>query len=254
MTISDDPTVIESQRRGIAGTGMTEARALQIESDHDTLLARPVITDLDAVPDVILTGLAEGHVLTYNAALDVWQGSPPQGGISEVNTVVDPFKLSFSNLFTVTESAAGVAAVVVNLGTTATTVAAGNHVHNYTKRERVTWAPSGNLSSGVRLLGTFNLVLLAGVEYVLEAELKGRVRGAVNSSYYTERITINGVASTSEIMQCVGGVPADLQHEANQTLTGTGAAIAITAELIYSSGDATDVRAGKMIVRAWPRR
>ena len=265
MTDIDDIYLIEVVERGLPGDGFTTAEATAIRTDLDTMLARPVITRLDAVPDVVLSAIANGDILVYDTSTATWKNlQPDANGIqtlengSAIGGATETRKIDFrAGLYAAGTGIANLVSVEAAFAGsgTADSVARSDHTHNPMLRQRTPFAATGLLSSGFRTLASQSITLLNGVTYLVEAETRGTVKGGgAGSSYYLERLTINGVVFTSPQMQAVGGVPRDLQHSHVQTITGTGVAITITAAIGYDTGDAIDVRAGDLIVRAWPNR
>lgn len=245
----NDVQIIEVQHRGLPGTGMTLAEYTTLRSDANTLLARPVITILDDVPDVILTSPAAGHILVRDAAGN-WVNQAPSPAI----TVTDSASIDL----TLTGTDLTAAAIFAGSGS-ASTVARSDHAHTADTVTRATFGPGGYMSTGTRSLASANVTLANGIPYLVQARLNMQMRGAdAGAAYYQLTVTINGVARTStggsNGFWAVQGVPDKTTWEFSQQITGTGAAITCSASVSYFSGAGFYTDAGELAIELRPGR
>ena len=77
MADLDDIVLITVAPLGAPGTGITNTQYASLDSDRNALLARPNITTLGAVPDVVLTSLAAGQTIVWNATTSKWNNATP---------------------------------------------------------------------------------------------------------------------------------------------------------------------------------
>jgi hypothetical protein len=251
-------------RPGLPGDSADAIRMAQIEADHDTLLARPAITSLDAVPGVDTSGAVDGASLVYDSgdATNPWKAGVPTGSIAHVLAADAPVEdnvtfLNFGSGLLVDNPSAGYISVYpVYSGTgSASSASRSDHTHTTPSMTVAAYTASGNLSSGSRLLVSQNVTLASGVPYLIIARLRSVQRGSGGSSYYKLFLNINSLTTrTSVQLQCVGGVPDPRTFEHSHTMTGTGAAITVSASIIYDSGDPVDVRAGELLIELHPAR
>ena len=156
-------------------------------------------------------------------------------------------------------SESGRAHLQLVFGATTDTIARGNHNHVQPLPVRVTTAPSGYISGGSQPLGSTSVTLTNGIAYVVEAELYGQFRGADSgAAYYTLSITIDGNTYTSPGGEsgfwCVQGVPDKVQWQHERRLTGTGAAVAVSASAAWHSGSGFNIDRTYLKVRVRPDR
>lgn len=238
-----DIILIEVGRRGHDGdyTGASEVAALGTRVD--TLEARPNITALDAVPNVTAPSPANGNVLTWNGT--AWVASAPSSAVSGVadTTSVD-----------MTLASGVLSGAVKYAGTgTAATAARSDHDHLTYEPHRATFGPQAYMSSGTRNLASTSVVLTNGVYHVVRAKVNVQMRGGdPGPCYYQLRLTINGNARTSpggaNGFWCVQGVPDPRIWEHHITIVGTGAAITVSADVIYYGGGGFYTDAGEIVV------
>lgn len=260
-----DIFIIEVSRRGRDGnyTGASEVAALKLRAD--ALEARPNITEIDAIPNVTAPSPTNGQVLLWNGT--AWVPGAISGSVARVDdhtsTQVEPDvnRLTFHLGLTASRSGSGWAAVSVRYGGTGTAVTAArsDHAHNNPAPTRATFGPQAYMSSGTRRLQSTNVTLASGISYVVKARLNMQMRGAdPGACYYQLRLTINGNARTSIGGQngfwCVQGVPDKTTWEHHITMTGTGAAITISADAIYFGGGGFYTDAGEIVVEPVPNR
>ena len=255
-----DVTVVHAGYVGLDGESADAARMAAIEADLATMLARPVITALGDIPDVDETGAAAGQAVLRNATNDGYELGDPSGAISSVSggasTVADVSEIEVGNGLELGATGPGyvfIQPVFVGTGS-ANTVARSDHTHTTPSWANTYWDSTGNISSGTRTLGSKSVTLAAGVTYLVIGRLSQRQRGTSGSSTYSLRITIDGVSRDSDEKQCVAGVPAPEYFQTARTLTGTGAAITVSAAIVYISGSAVDVRSGELNVELYPAR
>lgn len=254
---------------GLPGSGFTAPEAAAIRDDVDTLLSRPVITQLNDVPDVNTTAASDGNVLVYDSDTNTWGASP---GALPLSVTADGEPMADN--VSIVDAGTGLlksndvvfgrnrALLSVNFGGTGSSgeVARRDHTHTAPSAARATFNATGYLSTGSRTLATTTVVLAAGVQYLVKATLKPQMRGADSgSAYFTMTTTINGNARTSSGgatsgFWCVQGVPNKESWTHYQTITGTGAAITITGAVAYHSGAGFNVDAGELEIELFPQR
>jgi hypothetical protein len=263
-----DIILIEVARRGRDGdyAGASEVAALQ--SRASALEARPNITSLDDVPNVVETSPTTGQVLTRDANGN-WVNATLAAGVNvrEAGQIVtsNARNIDFSGTFDVADAPdpppsgpyATVALVFAGSGGSAFP-ARSDHVHTNPPPVRVPIAAGGYMSSGTRALASTNVTLPAGISCVVKAYFEGfQMRGAdAGACYYQLRITINGNARTSAggAKWVVQGVPNDPNWGHHQTIDGTGAAITVSADVIYHSGGGFYTDSGDLVVEVDPAR
>lgn len=262
--VDTERIVILAARRGARGdldTGSLEWGI--IRGEVDDLLARADITKLDDVPDVAAASPTSGQFLKWNGS--AWVPAAVTSGIpyvksAGVTTVEENVTtLDFGASFTATNPTDGWVAVVPSFGGSGTSpdFARADHTHTTASKTYTAYTGGGYLSSGSRAIGSTNVTLADGVTYLVEAWPEGQLRGAdAGAAYYTISVTIDGNTRTSTAGKkwVVQGVPNDPNWSHARTITGTGAAIAISASVTYSSGAGLNVDDGHLVVRLTPNR
>lgn len=232
-----DVTVHTRIRPGLPGDSADTVRMTQIESDLATALARPAINELADIPDFDPTGGVAGDVVTYD------------GTDYGLTTPVDP----------VWGAITGTLADQTDLNSALGGKSATSHAHTTPSLTRSTFAPGGYMSSGSRALTSTPVTLANGIEYLVVATLNMQMRGAdPGACYYRLTVTIDGNARQSNGgstgFWCVQGVPDKTTWVHDRTLTGTGAAITVSASCAYHSGGGFYTDAGELEVRLFPAR
>ena len=256
----NDIFLIEVARRGRDGdyTGASEVALLKNRAD--ALEARPNIIRLTDVQDVT-PGQTEGEVLQWDSTAEVWEPGPVAGKLTRVqnqsNSVGanDVGVLILQPGLTLTPDTGFVYIAPSFAGSGAQNqVARSDHNHTTPTPVRAAIVPQGYQSTGTRALATTSVVLPAGVSCVVRARLSGfQIRGAdPGQCYYQLRITIDGNSRTSpggaSGKWVVQGVPNDPGWEHHQLIVGTGAAITVSADIIYHSGGGFNTDSGELVV------
>lgn len=219
-----------------------------MQADVATLKARPAITKLDDVPDVDTAGAVAGDVLTR--ASGGWVATAPVPPISVTDTGSVDLTLDGTTL----------SAAVKYAGSGVSDAAARwDHTHIAHNIQRTAFGPQAYMSSGTRTLASTSATLSAGVAYVVKATVKLQMRGAdAGAAYYQLRVTINGDARTSPGgtagFWCVQGVPDKTDWSHHISILGTGAAIPVTASVLYHSGAGFYTDAGEVEIELKPTR
>lgn len=266
-----DVHIIVTQVPGVDGGGGTAGQIAQIEADLATLLARPQITNLDAVPDVNAPSPSGGDALVFDSATGEWQNREITGSIEAVRVregagnwpaVVAPVtNIAFYNGLTAISSGLDSQRAVVQpaYGITANTVAEGNHTHLQPWDEYKVIAPSGTLSTGTRMLTTgvktnLNTSVTYRATAMLILDLRGEGTGA---GYSLPAITIGGITvNRFGEVRTVAGV----DREASMMFAGAAAEFSGVSSFTYGariqfrSGDPVNVGAGVLIVTLRPNR
>lgn len=236
-----DILVIEVARRGTTGGNVDTVDWTTIRADVDGLLLNPAINALTDVPDVTGTPVA-GDVLVYDGTTWVTQDPAPAMTVTDTGSV--DLTLDGSDL----------SADVIYAGSgSESTASRSDHTHANHAPTRETFTPGGYLSSGTRPLASTTVALTPGVSHVVKARLNMQVRGAdPGACYYRLTVTINGNArqsgSATDGFWCVQGVPDKTTWEHHQTITGTGAAITVSASIAYDSGGGFYTDAGELVI------
>ena len=218
------------------------------------------VTEADKVTGLVLTVQDDGTWApqTMTGMLDRVGTNWPAGNVTTVN---DVSALVFTPGISVAESGANPGLVLVSpvFGSTSDTIARGSHTHVQPVPVRVTTAPSGYISGGSQPLGSTSVTLANNINCIVEAELYGQFRGADSGvAYYTLSITIGGNTFTSPGGQngfwCVQGVPDKIQWQHERRLTGTGAAVPVSASVAWHSGSGFNIDRTYLKVRVRPDR
>ena len=260
MSATDEITVIKVGSLGAPGTGITPTEYASLDSDRNALLARANITGVAAIPGVVLTALADGQVLAYQASSGHWINVANLEAVKTVKNnssviMSNADTLNWSSAFAVTQDGTVTtqADIAPVFGTTSTTFAVGNHVHNAGIVNRWTFAATGLLSSGSRTLATnTSTVLVNGVTYDWHATFVVTGRNNVNNGTVTLSFTIAGSTMT-RTLTTVGGVPHEMTIPHAGVSVGTGAGITVTASIAYGANDPTNVDDGWVTFNARPR-
>lgn len=208
--------------------------------------------ELGDLSNVSEAGKSEGLVLAVQSD-GTWAPGETAGAIERVSTNWNSNEALDVELITVGQGidvngslGANRAHLQLVYGTEANTVAQGNHSHPQPLPTRVTTAPSGYISGGSQSLGTASVTLPDGTPCVVEAELYGQFRGADSgAAYYTLSITIAGNTYSSpggtSGFWCVQGVPDKIDWKHERRITGTGAAVSVSASVAWHSGSGFNV-------------
>lgn len=252
-----DIFLIEVARRGRDGDYAGASEVAALDTRVDALEARPIIDSIDD----IMSGATAGQVPIKQSSGE-WGPGVIDAGI-RMRTDADSEVVANA---TTIWARAGVAAVeeasnpnlvylTVQFGGTGTTqlAARSDHNHTLTSPTRATFGPQAYMSSGTRNLTSTSVVLPAGITCVVKARLNMQMRGGdPGPCYYQLRLTINGNARTSpgETLGfwCVQGVPDKVTWEHHLAITGTGAAVSVSADAIYHSGGGFYTDAGEIVV------
>lgn len=265
----NDIFLIEVARRGRDGdyAGASEVAALKTRAD--ALEARANITSLDAVPNVDAPSPSAEQYLKYNGTS--WIPASVTGGISQWwNQGTESWQgtydriLALDPVYFFADDPAQPTMLKIHVALEGTGSSArparSDHTHNNPAHTRVRFAATGYMSSGTRSLVSTTVTLLAGIQYRVKATLKVQMRGAdAGACYYQLRTIINNIAYTSDGgatngFWCVQGVPNKEVWDQHETITGTGAAITVSAEVLYWGGGGFYVDAGDLLVEPKPNR
>lgn len=211
--------------------------------------------------DVQITSILNGQVLIWNSTLNKWvNGTTPgitsiqQDGVSAISS---PTVINAKNGLLVTNDGSGVAGIAPNYGTTANTIAAGDHQHTAVVIARAKFTATGVLSSGARTLSTFTIPLPSGIDWVLEAQAFLTARNNINNGTFNFGIRLGASGAypeETEEHQTVGGVPRLCEVETVRPLVGGGNIDCNVRAIAVAGVDPSDIRAGRVIVRCFPRR
>lgn len=249
---------------GLPGDGFTVPEAAILRADLDTLLARPVVTQLDDIPDVNVSGVTDAQVLRYDAATDTWIAGAAGRVIANVQEawgagtlVEDVAALRPMEGISVVEGTPGTAYLKLEFGGTgtSTSVARSNHTHTHLQIGRVPISPQAYMSGGTRTLATTSIVIGSGLAAVIEAKLRFQVRGGdPGASYYTLNLNIGGNTKSSGSgtngFWCVQGVPKETELVHSIVVPGTGVATVISATVSWNSGGGFYTDAGELEIKA----
>ncbi len=264
MAVIDDIVMIQMQRPGIDGAGISSAEKSQLVNDIAAALARADITKLTDVPDVSGTP-SNGQVLVWSGVNNRWEVTTFTAGIATIldggsGTVsTTAVAMEFGDGLTVTASGTGgtVYPAVVFGGTgTATSAAHSDHTHTLRAELPLPFDASGTLSSSTRPL--VEPTAVSGLDparsYVISARLHGDLRGGGTGAGYTlPRITIgtddrDRFGGTRGEVRTVSGVDRDYSMEhPGVAITGV-TSVNVGATLAFRSGDPIIVGAGELVI------
>lgn len=190
-------------------------------------------------------------------------GTPP--GLTRVaqdgtSKITNAGSINVKSGLQATDDGAGEVGIAPRYGTTSSTIAEGNHQHTSANVTRTQFGATGTLSSGSRTLATLNVVLASGIDWMLYARGFVVGRNNISSGTFSVGIRLGGSASYPEEFQeyqTVGGVPTPCEVDTSRPLVGGGNITCTLRAIIsspYGSGDPVDLRAGRVVVQAWPRR
>lgn len=253
---------------GLSGDGMTVAEASALRSDIAAYAAQLAAFGLDDLTDVSTAGATDNQALIYDSGTGAWgPGTPPAGYVSQIvksgdastaqNNVSQIVLVSgLTTAYGGSEGSAYILPVYGGSGTAAT-IARSDHTHTTPTSSRATFAPGGYMSSGTRSLTSTTVTLLADITYRVKATLNMQMRGAdPGACYYRLSVTVNGNTRTSGSgangYWCVQGVPDKTTWDHSQTITGTGAAITVSAAVQYDSGGGFYTDAGDLLIELFP--
>lgn len=246
---------------GLPGDGFTAPEAATLRNDIDTLLGRPVITELDDIPDVDAAAPTDGDTLVYNASTEQWESVAPVGSVRVLDNgteeVPNATSLDFGQGINITPVSSSYAVASVAFGGTGDggSAAKWDHTHNLPQTGRTPIVPQAYMSGGTRTLATTSIVIANGQSVKVDARVRLQVRGGdPGASYYTLNLGIDGntrsTGSGVNGLWCVQGVPKETEISHGQTIVGTGVAIVISASISWGSGGGFYTDAGELEVRA----
>lgn len=257
-----DIFLIEIGRRGRDAAG-TPVDYATLRADVADLQDRPAILKLVDIPDVSGSP-TNGQLIAWDADTEQWIFRSPPSGIT-VNDgddmVANVWGISFDNGLVSAESTVlpGFMGVGVRFGGTGTSpeVARRDHRHTVPTIMRVPFGPAAYMSSGSRTLASTSVTLLSGVTYLVKTKINMQMRGAdPGACYYRLNLTIDGnsrqSAGGSAGFWCVQGVPDKTTWNHSRQITGTGAAIPISAAVSYFDGGGFYTDAGELEIELLP--
>lgn len=243
-------------RPGIAGTGITISEKTGITTDIADLKTRT----LQNHANVVLASLANGQVLIWDSATSTWKNST-------IGSTIDFYRVSdggYTGPANRIDVGDGLVAIDIGgalrkqlsvlFGSTNTTVARGDHVHNATINVAPVFAATGVLSTGTRTLISQNMTLLNGITYDILADFRVGARNNISNGTFLLRVQIAGGTIQSIQKASVGGVPIEYTAVQAWVVVGTGATVPIVGSVTFDSGDPTDFRSGQLVITARPRR
>ena len=247
---------------GQAGDGITLPEYTALRNDINDLLARPVIDEIDDIPNVNAATPDDGDALLYDEASNTWIPGASGGTIATVRgdstTINDvPEIVAWRGIQVQTGGTPGAAYMSVVFagsgGVGTYTAAKSDHDHPLPLITREPISPGGYLSGGTRNLASTNVTLLDGYSYLIEAKVNMQVRGGdPGPCYYRFNITIDGNTRTSPAGEngfwAVQGVPDKTTYEHDRALNGDGSSIAVSASVSWHSGGGMYTDAGELVV------
>lgn len=220
---------------------------------------------LGGLSDVDTTGAAEGMILAVNGS-GVWVPETAPNGIDVANAtaavLLDAGYIDFSESFTVADNGDGGVSVFPRTGTTAGTLAAGDHLHPVPVVNRYSHAnPAAipNIGSG----GDTTLISQAVGTFAVDVPTLVNVRGYVYAEGVDDParahvyLTIDGnTARTSDIAMVEAptwewGVNSVFAWEHSATITRTGAGAGsrtVALGVTWQGGGSLDVKAAWIVV------
>lgn len=265
FNLDDDPIVIVvPSSADIPPGNITEAEWLALK-DRVTVVEGYDLADLGDVDTVGEAGTALIKQEDGSFAFGTVSGAIDR--IGNAGTEENSYGVRWISLrrgIAFAESSPGTVFLDVVYGGTggSNSVARSDHTHAQPLPVRVTTAPSGYISGGSQPLGSTSVTLANGIAYVVEAELYGQFRGADSGpAYYTLSITIGsgtGATYTSPGGEsgfwCVQGVPDKILWQYERRLSGTGAAVPVSASVAWHSVSGFNIDRTYLKVRVRPDR
>ena len=249
---------------GLPGDGFTAPEATVIRDDLDDLLARPVITKLDDVPDVNASSPTNGQALAWDSASSTWKpvgvGSPVSTQSGGAGTLFGPVSIfDFRTGLTVAQHSTYPTLAIVTpvYGTTANTIAQGNHAHVMYLDRAFPFAETGTLSGGTRTLVSD---VVTGLDPAKSFVLKGRLylhlRGdGSGASFARPRITISGnPMDMFENARIVAGVLITEITPHTGLLVSGVSSVAVSATVAFHPGDPVYVGGGVLVIEIQANR
>lgn len=260
-----DVHIVITQQPGVDGVS-SPAQIAQIESDLADVKARPVIASLTDLQDVTGTPM-EGDTIVYDAVAGEWETRTFAATIQTFDGVGNPVNMTTRNIYagfgmgnTVPAGDPFGTMISVVMGTTANTVAAGNHAHTNPLPVFEPFNATGYMSGSSRTVVSKSVTLAADITYVVIARFRPQLRGADSgAAYYTLTTTIAGNPKTSpggatSGFWCVQGVPNNREWVHAVEIVGTGTSITVTGSVAYYSGSGFNVDAGELEIELKPNK
>lgn len=265
-TVFDDDIIMHQiAAPGLPGDGFTKPEAAQLRSDLDDLLARPVIDELDDIPNVDAASPSAGDALQFDGTnwvpvelvngIDLYTGSTLR--VEGANDIRASNGLEFTD--SSTDGRSWLLPIYGGTGS-ANRISRSDHRHSNPLPEFHLFSATGYMSGGTRQIISRSVQLQAGIQYVVIARFRPQVRGAdPGAAYYRLTIDINGNPKTSPGGQgsgfwCVQGVPKKEEWSNARPAYGTGQSITISASVSYHSGAGFNVDAGELEIELKPDR
>lgn len=258
-------TVVLGRPGLVAGTGIEPGEKASIWARFEALEAR-AIADLAGVD---MTGIVDGDALVYDEETGLLVPGTAGGTLAYVqdrgaDLMEDVERINFGGgLHAVpNQSHPNTVNVASVFGTSANTVAEGDHTHVLPTTYREPIIPQDYMSSGTRPLASRAVTLPAGKSCLVEAWLAPlQVRGAdPGPCYYRLSLTIAGNTRQSPPAGpngywAVQGVPDKVTFGHERTISGTGAAITVSASIAWGgNGGGFHTDAGELVIRVTPNR
>ena len=249
---------------GLPGDGFTAPEASTIRADIDTILSRPQITSLDAVPDVDVPSPSDGQTLIYHDSSDTWQAGSISGAIGRVQD--QPNSIGMNDVHTLivqpglmlTEGSQGTIYIAPRFGGTGANsiVARNDHTHTLSAWNINGFNDSGALSSGTRTLVSGSVSGLSpALTYRVSATLVGDLRGqGTGAGYSLPRVTLAGnekyrfSSATRGEVRTVAGVDREYAMVHHGTIITGVSSFSYSATLQYRSGDPVLVTGGELTI------
>jgi len=259
----DEIRLIRVGTPGLPGSGIAA-------SDWNQAMARiaalesQVPGSLAGLTDTQIATLTNGQLLGYDSASSRWKNVTVQeavryvknNNVSVVGEHIDRLNAGTGLQVVLNGSIPTQVDFSVIFGTAAGTVAEGNHAHSAAIMQIFTFGATGVLSSGSRTLVSDTVTLPTGIDWNVVGIMSVVARNNVNSGTFSTGLRLGGSGTYPETTMeygTVGGVPVPQPWTFVRPVAG-GGSLAVTARAIFSSGDPVDLRAGHVVVLAFPRR
>lgn len=248
---------------GLPGDGFTAPEALVIRNDLDTLLARPVITELDDVPDVDTAG-ATGTALIKQAdgtwaARVIPTGIDFYRGAGFATEIPDITRVDLGPGLWIQHISSGRAMLEALFGGTGSSnsVARQDHTHNLHADQHFPFSASGTLSGGTRTLVTGTVTGLDPERtYFLKGKVYVHMRGDGSGASFTRpSVTIGGSSrNIFEDSRVVAGVLiTEVAMHEGLGVTGV-TTVAVSAAVSFQPGDPAYIGGGVLAIEIQANR
>lgn len=269
MSDLHDIFMIEIGRPGLPGTGVSSIEKAQIQSDLATLDTRLDTHRVIDLADFALVPRANNHVILWDSALAKWTNRTLAEAIRYVKEDgvvvgehIDRFDFGSGIEATISGTGSEQANIRVVFGGTgsAFTAARSDHSHSKTEFVETSFAATGSLSSGTRLLReVYTPNLVSDVMYDIEAEAFVSARSSTTGGRFVFRIQLGQGETEGSVRERTFLVETRAPRLcrirwvfANWASNGNG--VRVRVSVAYGTGDPVEILDGDVSATCHPRR